>query len=196
MAGKFIVFEGPDGSGQTTQANLLKKHLEEKGDSVVLTKEPTLDSDAGQRIHEVLEGAVQMQPEALQEFFVEDRREHLENVILPALREGKTVISDRYFFSTFAYGSLDCDMEWLIKINSEFPVPDITFILDVRPEVCIERIQKRGEGTKFFEKLEKLRKVVAAYKTFPERFAHVHLVNGEQPVEKVFEDIKEKLEAL
>ncbi|MFH1841540.1 MAG: dTMP kinase, partial [Candidatus Nealsonbacteria bacterium] len=118
LKGKFIVFEGLDGSGQTTQANLLKDFLEEKGKEVVLTKEPTKNSEAGRRIREILDEKEKLDPIDLQRLFIQDRREHLDNLIIPSLKEGKTVISDRYFFSTIAFGASDgVDRNWLIEAN-------------------------------------------------------------------------------
>ena len=87
--GKFIVIEGLDGSGQSTQAELLKNFLLKEGHKVVLTKEPTQDSEAGKKIKEVLGEAIKLESQLLQELFVEDRKEHLQNLIIPALKEGK-----------------------------------------------------------------------------------------------------------
>jgi len=95
--GKFIVFEGLDGSGQSTQAGLLKDFLLEKGYEVILTKEPTIESEAGRKIRKVLDKKLNLSPKELQELFAQDRKEHLENIIIPALKQGKMVISDRYF---------------------------------------------------------------------------------------------------
>ena len=103
--GKFIVFEGLDGSGQSTQAALLRDFLIKNGQEVVLTKEPTKDSLAGQKIREVLNKNTEVSPMYLQGLFAEDRKEHLDKVIVPALKNGMIVISDRYFFSSFAFGS-------------------------------------------------------------------------------------------
>jgi dTMP kinase len=196
MKGKFIVFEGLDGSGQTTQAKLLAEYLLKLGKRVVLTKEPTLDSEAGKEIGEILDGKEKISSQKLQELFVEDRREHVEELIIPALHEGKIVISDRYFFSTFAYGSLDLDLEWLIEINKNFPFPDTVFFLEVQPEVCLERIEQRGQGFKYFEKLEKLKKVWETYKILPQRFQNIYPINGEQSIEKTRQDIVERLKKI
>src|SRR4030043_67748 len=117
-SGKFIVIEGLDGSGQSTQTGLLRDFLIKKGQEVILTKEPTRDSEAGKKIKEILDEKIRIEPQKLQDLFAQDRKEHLEKLIVPALKEGKTVISDRYFFSTFAYGAADgLDLEWLIKLN-------------------------------------------------------------------------------
>lgn len=190
--GKFIVIEGLDGSGQSTQAELLRDFLIKEGYEVILTKEPTRDSEAGKKIKEILDGKIKIEPQKLQELFVQDRNEHLEKLVIPALKEEKMVISDRYFFSTFAYGVADgLDLDWLIKINNDFLLPDLIFILKVSPEVCIQRIEKRGEGIKLFEKKEKLEKVWKTYEILPSRFKNVYMINGEKTVKEVFSQIKD-----
>ncbi|MDO8574557.1 MAG: dTMP kinase [bacterium] len=190
-SGKFIVFEGPDGAGQSTQTELLKKYLENRGYQVVLTKEPTKASEASQKISDILNHRGTATPEEFQQLFVDDRREHLEKLILPSFSEGKIVISDRYFFSSLAFGSLNCDLEWLISINREFPVPDATFILDVSPEVCIQRIIARGRPVQFFENLEKLGKVMENYKKIIPIFPNIYLINGERSIEIIHQEIVE-----
>lgn len=189
--GKFIVIEGLDGSGQSTEASLLRDFFVGQGKEVIATKEPTMDSEAGKKIREALDKKINIESDELQKLFVQDRKEHLENLIIPALKQGKIVISDRYFFSTFAYGaSGGLDLEWLIEINNDFLLPDLTIILKVRPEICISRIEGRGEPKTLFEKQEKLAKVWEVYKLMPERFENVKIIDGEQPIKKVFEDIK------
>ena len=188
---KFIVFEGLDGSGQSTQAALLKKFLIKKKIKVVLTKEPTLDSRAGKKIKKILAEEIKTKPALLQQLFAEDRKWHLEKVIKPALKNNKWVISDRYFFSSFAYGKAQgLALKWLIEINKDFLYPDLIFFLNVRPIICLKRIEKRGIDKTLFEKKEKLEKVFKIYKIFPKKFKNVMIINGERKKEKVFEDIK------
>jgi len=187
----FIVFEGPDGSGQSTQVMLLKNYLTEKGFDVLLLKEPTVDSEAGKKIRKVLDQEIKVSSTDLQELFVSDRKEHLDKTIIPALKQGKVVISDRYFFSTFAFGAADgLDMEWLIDMNKAFLYPDFTFFLEVRPEVCVKRIKKRGERVTLFEKEKQLAKVSEKYKVLKARFNDIYVIDGEKSIEKVFEQIK------
>ncbi len=194
--GRFIVIEGLDGSGQTTQVALLKKFLEGRGFRVVSTKEPTMDSEAGRRIREILDEKAKIKPIKLQKLFTRDRREHLENLIVPALQEAKTVISDRYCFSTFAFGASEgLDLDELVKMNDEFLLPDLTIILRVSPKVCVERIEKRGEAKTLFEKENKLARVWETYAVIPERFRNVYIVNGERPIDEVFFEIREKVES-
>jgi dTMP kinase len=189
--GKFIVLEGLDGSGQSTQVALLKELLLSQGREVVSTKEPTVNgSSVSQQIRDILDKKVKADPAQLQELFAQDRREHLDNLIIPALKEGKFVISDRYFFSSFAYGSSDgLDLEWLMKINDEFLIPDATFLLKVSPAVCVDRIQKRGKEVTLFEVEDKLKKVWENYSLLPSRLPNVYIVNGEKTIEEVFAEI-------
>jgi len=189
--GKFIVIEGLDGSGQTTQATLLKSFLEGNGYKVVLTKEPTMESEAGKKIRAILDEKEKIEPDKLQELFTQDRKDHLENVVIPALKEGRIVISDRYCFSTFAFGASDgLSLEQLISLNEQFLLPDVTIILKVSPSVCIERIEKRGEHKTLFEKEKKLARVWQTYAVLPERFPNLYIIDGERTREEVFDEIK------
>lgn len=192
--GKFIVFEGLDGSGQTTQVSLLGEFLSRNGYDVIKTKEPTQTSEAGKRIKEVLEEHIEIDPLEFQKLYAQDRKEHLENIVIPELKKGTIVISDRYFFSTFAYGTAHgSDLEELIELNDNFLYPDITFLLKVDPKVSINRIERRGDPQTLFEKQERLSKVWDVYSTFPSKFENVHLINGEESIEEVAEQIKSKL---
>lgn len=192
--GKFIVFEGLDGSGHSTQAELLKNFLIKKGYKVVLTKEPTLISAAGKKIYFILNKKEKTTAQKLQDLFVKDRKEHLKKVIIPALKKGKIVISDRYFFSTIAYGSAEgLSFENLVKKNNNFLMPDLTFILKVRPKICINRIEKRKTKKTIFEKEEKLKKVWQYYKIFPKKFENIKIIEGEKPINEVFLKIKKSI---
>ena len=189
--GKFIVFDSLDGSGQSTQISLLRDFLIEKGFSVLTTKEPTNVSGAGKKIREVLDKKIKLEVGELQKLFTQDRKEHLDNLVTPALKEGKWVISDRYFLSTFAYGVSDgLDLDELIKMNDDFYEPDQTFILEVSPEVCINRIEKRGTTNTLFEKQEKLAKVWETYKILPSKIGNTVIIDGERPIQEVSENVK------
>lgn len=187
--GNFYVFEGLDGSGQSTQAKLLVEYFKRQGEKVFLTKEPTLWTEAGKKIKDVLEEKIRIEPLKLQKLFVADRAEHLKKEILPALKRGEIVISDRYFFSTLAFGGLDVPMEDLIKMNERFIYPDIIFFLKVRPEECLRRIKQRKAGIRFFEKLEKLRVVMKNYQKAIKLFDGVAVLNGEQKILQVHKQI-------
>jgi len=188
MKGKFIVFEGPDGSGQTTQAEALRSYLQKKNIPVILTKEPTKESEAGRKLSDVLNHRIEVTPDEIQKLFNEDRKHHIETLILPSLGEGRIVISDRYFFSSIAYGPENYDHESVYK---NFPLPDITFILGISPEGSVERILKRGKPAQLYETKEKLSKVMANYRILASKFENVHLINGERSIEVIYQEIVE-----
>jgi len=195
--GKFIVFEGLDGSGQSTQATHLAEFLVNRGHNVITTKEPTMDSESGRKIRKILGEHIEINPLEFQKLYAQDRKEHLNNKVIPALKEGKTVISDRYFFSTFAYGSAHGhNLEDLIELNNNFLYPDLTFLLKVKPKICIERIKKRGNHIDLFEKEEKLSKVWEVYRTFPSRFKNFYLIDGEGEIKEIAKEIKGTYEAI
>lgn len=182
----FIVFEGIDGSGKTTQAELLKKSLEKQGFSVVLTKEPTKNSTVSEKIRQILKKEVSVSPKKLQELFIQDRKEHLENFVIPSLEEGKIVISDRYYFSTIVYGaSEEVSTSWLIEKNRDFLKPDITFIFDIDAEVCIERIKKGERSFELFEKMEKLKLIREEYKKLPKYFDNLIFIDAKEDIKKI-----------
>jgi dTMP kinase len=152
MHGKFIVFEGPDGSGTSLQARLFAEKLRKEGKGVLLTAEPT-DGPIGEEIRTILHGDTLPSPEAMQLLFCADRAEHVKSVIEPALKEGKTVISDRYALSTIVYGSaLGLDPQWLTQINDAFVHPDLTIITLPSLEVCLERVGRRKKLDQFEQK--------------------------------------------
>ncbi len=189
--GKFIVIEGLDGSGNTSQASLLKNFFVKDNYQTILTKEPTQKSEAGKKIKEILENKTKIEAIELQKLFKEDRDWHLKNIIIPALEEGKIVISDRYCFSSFAYGAADgVGLDELIKMNKNFLLPDLTFILKVGPEICIKRIEKRGLPKTLFEKERQLSKVWKVYEKLPKMFENIVIIDGEKTIKEVFEEIK------
>ncbi len=193
--GKFIALEGLDGSGQTTQANLLKNYLMQEGYEVVLTKEPTWDNEAGKWINETLRQNKKLNPDELkilQEKFAEDREWHQKNRVEPALKQGKIVITDRSQFSSFAFGAAsDVDIQYLFSLNDKFINPDLVILLKVSPAVCIARIQKRGEKEALFEKEQQLEKVWQAYKKLAKKFKNIVIVDGEKSIDEIRKKISQ-----
>jgi dTMP kinase len=191
--GKFIVFEGLDGSGQTTQALKLRDFLLAKKLKVYLTKEPT-DSLIGGLIRSQLRQYWKSNQECLQLLFAADRSFHLEKEILPFLEKGINVISDRYFFSSLAYGAFEIqDKEWLWQINRQFLLPDLTIFLKVPPKICLARIKNNRFERTLFEKENILKKVLKNYLDFKDRFQNFFIVEGDKSPELVFEEIKKIL---
>ena len=149
----YIVIEGLDGAGGTTQCRLLQSWLERRGNAVILTNEPT-DLPVGKFIREVLQDPdSQVGDGVLSYLFGADRQNHLDIRVFPALERGDIVISDRYYHSSLAYQSLSLDFEFVAKINGQFPAPSITFFLMLEPEISFERVQLRGLPVERFETL-------------------------------------------
>lgn len=184
--GKFIVIEGLDGSGQTTQIALLEKYLKEKGHKVHLTFEPSQNIIGG-LIKGLLTNQWKLSNTGMQLLFCVDRAHHLESEVMPAIEQGNIVISSRYYFSTMAYGALDNDLDWLMKLNEKFPQPDLAFFLKVSPKECIRRITNSRFRQEFFEKVKKLEKVLKNYlKIFGSgKFQNVFVIDGEQSITEV-----------
>ena len=195
MKGKFVVFEGLDGSGLSTQAMMLKEYLLKKGRKTILTKEQT-DNFLGGMIKSSLKGHIKTSPLTLQLMFIADRSHHLDSEVEPALKEGKIVISDRYLFSTLAFGSLDVDPEFLKFANSKFRKPDLTFIIDCKPETCVGRISRERFHIEMFEEKRKLEKVRENYMSLKDYFPNVYIIDGNRNKQEVFEDIKKIVDKL
>jgi len=198
--GKFIVIEGSDGSGQTTQATLLSDSLTKAGHKVLLTKEPADELDGG-LIRKILQGKYKVSAETLQLYFTANRGYHLDAQIKPAIEIGKWVVCDRYFFSTFAFGMLEIsakggsasggDYNWLWQINSKFLAPDLTFFLDVPANICIDRIQRRGSNRELFEQEQKLDQVIKNYKQVfsKNQFPNIFIINGNRDIGIIAKEI-------
>jgi dTMP kinase len=188
--GKFIVFDSLDGAGNSTQVKLLADYLNKIGEKSYVTKEPTSYLIGG-LIKSQLTHDWKSSAECLQLLFCADRAYHLEKEIIPLLKKGINVISDRYFFSTIAYGNLEIkDFEWLIEINKKFILPDLTFFLKVSPKVCIKRIKKDRFEITLFEKEKILEKVWKNYEILAKKFKQVFIIDGEKKVEEIAKEIR------
>jgi len=191
----FIVFEGIDGAGLSTQAFLLQDGLEKLGFKVVLTKEPT-DGLIGGLIKAALRCEWKTDPWTLQILFAADRSHHVRHYILPALKEGKIIICDRYLYSSLAYGSLECDYSWLKRINEGFPHADILIVLDLEPEIAIRRIGKSRLGLELFEEIEKLRRVRENFFRLAEEYGGIVIKTNKSIKDvqrEIFRVVEEKL---
>lgn len=144
MVPRFIVLEGPDGSGTTTHAALLAERLRRDGSEVLLTAEPT-NGPVGKFLRTAL-SVGGMPADALQLLFSADRAWHVEAEIGPALKRGATVISDRYALSTIAYGkALGLEEQWLSSLGIRFVQPDMQIILLPPSSVCMNRWKRRSK---------------------------------------------------
>jgi dTMP kinase len=186
----FIVFEGLDGSGSTTQARLLSEYLENQGKKTVLTKEPTTRV-IGSLIREYLQGKYTTSSKALQLLYASDRADHLSAVITPALQEKKIVISDRYFYSSIAFGSEnEEDFLFLQTLYETFLKPDLIIFLRLDPKTCIERIIKRGQKRELFEHQEKLERVLTFYDRIFSQLQNVLIIDASEDLEKIAQKIQ------
>ena len=156
--GLFIVIEGIDGTGKSTQAKRLGEWFESQGREVVISREPT-DGPWGRKLRESA-ATGRLSPQDELRYFLNDRRQHVEEKITPALSEGKVVILDRYYFSTMAYqGARGFDPAEIRRMNEEFaPIPDLLLILDLDVDTAHQRIGHRGDSTNEFEKKENLQR--------------------------------------
>lgn len=162
---QLIVFEGIDGSGKTTLSRMLAEHLKVSGVETLWLREPT-DSPLGDRIRQIAQTERAIPPREELDFFIEDRKWDVEHNITPALREGKTVILDRYFYSNACYqGARGLDMEDILEANRAFaPEADIVFVIDVEVKRALERIRRnRMSQARLFERESFLQKVRANY---------------------------------
>lgn len=155
--GKFIVMEGLDGCGKSTQIQRLAAALEAKGEKVWITAEPT-DFETGAYIRRILADSLEKDMYLQAALFLADRLEHIthpEFGIKRHLEDGCTVICDRYYYSSFAYQGTASDVEWVMKINLEcrqMLTPDLCIFLDVNPDTCKERIDRVREKPELYEK--------------------------------------------
>jgi dTMP kinase len=189
MAGLLIAFDGLDGSGLSTQANLLRNYLADKGVPVILTKEQT-DGSIGGLIKSSLRDEWKTSPLALQLLFAADRAHHLASEVEPALKQGKTVICDRYILSSLAFGSLNINMEFMKEMNSKFRKPDLTFIIDTDPKECLERIRRSRFHVELFEDEKKLTEIRKNFLSIKNMFPNTYIIDGNRKIEEVFSEIR------
>jgi len=200
----FIALEGIDGSGKSTQSKLLAQTLTDMGHKVYTTFEPT-DSRIGVMIRDIFSHRMEGDHRVIAALFVADRLNHLLNNqdgILKKLEEGYTVITDRYYFSSYAYHSAHMDMDWVIKANAlsaELLRPDLNVYIDISPELSMERINKGRTSLELYETLENLTVVSQKYQeAFDILFDEEKIVkiDGNRQAGAIAEDIKKAVMSL
>ncbi len=166
--GALIALEGIDGSGKSTQSRMLASRMRREGIPCYTTMEPT-DSPFGSLIRQILTGRLKTDNRAIAPLFVADRLDHLlndVNGILHKIEEGTIVITDRYYFSSYAYQGVDLPMDWVIKANepnSSILRPTVTVFLDITPELALERISANRHQKELFEEKSRLAQVREKY---------------------------------
>lgn len=186
MLGRFIVVEGLEGAGTTTQVERLVARLGAVG-AALATREPT-DGPIGRLIRTVLGGAPEPDWRALPWLFAADRADHLARKIEPALARGVDVVSDRYYHSSLAYQSLTLPLAEVAALN-RFRAPDLTIFVDVSVDTALSRIRARGAALEIFETRERLERIAAAYvdvlRLLAARGERIVTVSGEGSIDDI-----------
>jgi len=182
--GLFIVLDGIDGTGKSTQVRRLADWFEARGRKVVLSREPT-DGPWGRKLRESA-ALGRLSPAEELDYFLKDRRQHVEERIAPALAEGRVVLLDRYYFSTMAYqGARGFDPLEIRRKNEAFaPVPDLLLILDLDVDAALARIGARGDTANAFEKRENLQRCREIFLSLKDE-AFARVVSSEGTLDEV-----------
>ncbi len=199
-AGCFIVLDGVDASGTTTHSRRLVETLNSAGFTAYLTKEPT-DSTLGNYIRTLLRGEHMPSWQTMALLFAADRMAHLENEVLPNLKKGVHVVSDRYDYSSLAYQSLTANhpeaLDWIRKLNRFAKRPDLALILDVPFDVAKARLAKRGLNRDLYEEEALQKKLIDFYEHIEDCFTGdliVHL-STDRAADEVAGDIAKQVMA-
>ena len=166
---KFVVFEGIDGAGTSTQINLLKARAE--GKKLAFTAEPT-ENSTGKFLRQILRGEQKVAPQTAAYLFAADRAEHLwgKDGIVDQTKNGLTVVSDRYFFSNLAYQGVTCGEDLPKMLNNPFPLPQLLFFFDISAQKSLERVEKRGEAKEIYENQKFLENTAARYRAIVDQY--------------------------
>lgn len=194
--GAFIVVEGIDGAGTTSQAASLATALADRGLRCHLTHEPS-GGPVGKLLREVLakkhgNEKTGLDATTLGLLFAADRADHVAREILPALNQQKVVISDRYYHSSYAYQGGTKDREWIRRLNERARIPDLTLFLRVDPRVAASRRQKDGRPEELFDALAVQERVAAGYEEVMGELGQsesIAIVDGHQSMDSVAEEL-------
>lgn len=202
--GKFIVLEGVDGSGKSTQSARLLAKIQSTGQAVTATYEPT-SGPIGSVLRNILQRRIKADEKTIAAMFLADRLDHIQNDVngmLKTLEKGTHIICDRYYFSSYAYHSTHMPMQWVIDCNSicaELLRPDLTVYIDITPEESMKRLQKGRASLDLFESFERISNVRQNYLMAIEQLEkeeEVKVINGQRDPDAVFSEIWESVQQL
>ncbi|RKH38000.1 dTMP kinase [Corallococcus sicarius] len=183
--GRFIVLEGLDGAGTTTQTERLAAALRADGHAVMTTREPS-DGPVGTQLRQALTGRLglphgrgPLAPETLALLFAADRTDHLHARVLPALEEGKVVLCDRYVLSSLAYQGASLPMAWVDTVNAHAVSPDLTLFIEMDPKVAARRRASRGGPSGQAEVQRQVAKQYLKAITLRSKRERIVLISGE-----------------
>jgi dTMP kinase len=198
--GRFIVIEGGDGAGTTTQAQMMNEWLHREGYLAHLTREPS-DGIVGKLVRKALADQTlghlgrPLPNESIALLFAADRADHWANEIQPLLNEGVNVICDRYLYSSLAYQGLEHPIEWIRALNAPFPAPDLLLYIDVSPEVSAQRRHHRGLEEDRYETNDFQKQLADVYQAICQQ-ASARLIDGNQRIDLVFDQCLTHLKSI
>lgn len=165
----FVVFEGIDGAGTSTQMRLLAER--DSGKKIAFTAEPT-ERTTGKFLRQILAGNEKVAPQTAAYLFAADRAEHLwgQGGIVDQTKNGLTVVSDRYLFSNLAYQGVTCGEDLPKTLNSPFPLPQLLFFFDISAQKSLERVEKRGEAKEIYENEKFLNDTASRYRAIIDQY--------------------------
>ncbi len=165
----FVVFEGIDGAGTSTQMRLLAER--DSGKKIAFTAEPT-ERPTGKFLRQILAGKEKVAPQTAAYLFAADRAEHLwgQGGIVDQTKNGLTVVSDRYLFSNLAYQGVTCGEDLPKTLNSPFPLPQLLFFFDISAKKSLERVEKRGEAKEIYENEKFLNDTASRYRAIIDQY--------------------------
>ena len=191
----FIVFEGIDGSGTSTQ---IKKLIESNPSLYYATSEPT-NKDIGKFLRRMLGGEFSVDERTNAFLFAADRCEHIygKDGIIEHINNGQKVISDRYFFSSLAYQSISCGNDIPYFVNSKFPLPEFLFFFEIDPKISLSRVDARNEKKEIYEKLDtqkmianKYSEVISSFEKNTEGMKIIH-IDATKSIDEISNEIKD-----
>ena len=202
METKFITLEGIEGSGKTSSIKSITNLLDEKGISYVVTREPGGSSIGSELRSILLDPQTNISSEVELMLMLADRKDHVEQVILPNLKTGNWVISDRFMDSSFAYQGggrkLDTKMINSFSRNLNLPIPDLTLLFDVPVEISLSRVKARGELDRFEqEEIDFHNRIREAYLELAEQNVNrIQIIDSSQAIEDMLISVEEKINNL